>query len=184
MFQCCLSVQLVGACYSLSVRGLRVVVVVSCLFGEKIIPIPSQVRILIQTSRYICNTSCQGDETYTTFLCAFFLIRISDSRLLQPTQSHRVSYRVSSSGTPPLEIKAKCNIVIIMIVCLLMIKIYINLHLFCLHKMSLSCVNHLSFMGFRVSNIERIADVPKRVFVPAIYFNKTVAFVHNFNLMS
>ena len=65
-----------------------------------------------------------------------------------------------------------------------MIKVYINLHLFCLHKMSLSCVNHLSFMGFRVSNIVRITDVSKRVFTPAISFNKTVAFVQNFNLMS
>ena len=63
-------------------------------------------------------------------------------------------------------------------------KIYINLHLFGPQKILISCVNHLSFMGFRVSNFVRITDVSKRLFALAISFNKTVAFVQNFNLIS
>ena len=32
-----------------------------------------------------CTTSCQGDETDSKFLCAFFWIFIPDPKLLQPT---------------------------------------------------------------------------------------------------
>ena len=75
-------------------------------------------------------------------------------------------------------------ILFIKIVCLPMIEFQINLHLFYLHKMSLSCVNHISFMAFGLSNLVRIVGVPKRVFAPVISFNKTAAFVQTFNLMS
>ena len=51
----CLSIWLVEACYSLSVRGLQLVMVVSHLVMEKTIPTPSQVGIWIQTSRDVLH---------------------------------------------------------------------------------------------------------------------------------
>ena len=48
----CLSVWFVRGGYGLSVRGLRLVLIAPCLVGKKMILIPSQVRMLIQTSWY------------------------------------------------------------------------------------------------------------------------------------
>ena len=53
MLQSCLSLRLVGACYGLSDRGLGLVLEVLSRLShvvKKIIPTPSQVGILIQTS--------------------------------------------------------------------------------------------------------------------------------------
>ena len=49
-----LSVQLVGGCYGLSVKGLQLVTVFSCLV-KKMIPTQSQVRIFSQASWYVLS---------------------------------------------------------------------------------------------------------------------------------
>ena len=84
MLQSCLFVS--TACQDL----LQLVVIVSHLVMEKIIPTQSQLGIGIQTSHevlcHVASTPHRGDVTDLAFLCAFFLIFVPDSQTLQPTQ--------------------------------------------------------------------------------------------------
>ena len=49
-----------------------------------------------------CATSCWGDKTDPTFLCFFSGFEVLTSDFSNRSKSHRVGYRVNSSGTPPL----------------------------------------------------------------------------------
>ena len=90
----CLSVRLVRASYGLSVQGLRVVLVVSCLVIEKNITIRSQVR-RIYTS--LDALGPVGEMKPLKFFHAFFGLSSPNSRLLQPT---RVIVQAPQWNTP------------------------------------------------------------------------------------
>ena len=70
-----LSIQLVVALYSLSVKGLWLILVVSHIVLEKSIPIPSQVGRLIQVKPG-CTVSCQGSIVFIV-LCIYTQCNIS-----------------------------------------------------------------------------------------------------------
>ena len=80
----CLSVQLIGACYTLPVKSLWLVSVVFSLVVEKTSSCGANIQSghSLDTDISGCITSCGGGKTNPDFSCSFFWIFCPDPQLL------------------------------------------------------------------------------------------------------